>query len=51
MASSKPSIEERVKRGLCTKCAKNPLASKYFCVECLAARRERAKQLRMKNAT
>ncbi len=47
----KLSIEERLKNGLCTKCAEKPLASKYFCKGCLAARRERAKALRAKKAS
>jgi hypothetical protein len=48
---AKLSIEERLKKGLCTKCAEKPLASKYFCKDCLAARRERAKALRARKAS
>jgi hypothetical protein len=48
LASPKISTEERMKRGLCSKCAEKPLASKYFCKDCLAARRQRAKELRAK---
>jgi hypothetical protein len=45
------SVEDRLKRGLCSKCGEKPLASKYFCKECLAARRERAKALRGRKAS
>ena len=46
MPSPKLSTEDRLNRGLCSKCGEKPLASKYFCKECLAVRRQRAKELR-----
>lgn len=39
-------VEDRLAAGLCSKCGQKPLASKFFCKDCLAVRRARARELR-----